>query len=45
MHWLVRGIWKVVKGLLDEFTIQKIHIKGHDFKEDLHHYVDTAKIY
>ena len=21
MHWLVRGVWKVAKGLLDEFTI------------------------
>ena len=35
MHWLVRGVWKIVKPLLDEFTIQKVNIKGDDFAEDL----------
>jgi hypothetical protein len=26
--WLVRGLWKIVKPMLDEFTASKINIYG-----------------
>jgi hypothetical protein len=35
--WLVRGLWKIVRPLLDEFTASKINIYGgNDFEQDMH---------
>lgn len=38
--WLVRGLWSLVKTMLDEFTITKIKLYGSDFKEDILSIVD-----
>lgn len=39
--WLVRGLWKLVKTLIDEFTASKINIYGgNDFKDDILKIID-----
>lgn len=43
--WLVRGLWKLVKTLIDEFTASKINIYGgNDFKEDILKIIDAESL-
>jgi hypothetical protein len=35
MHWLLRGLWAVISKMIDEFTLQKMHLLGYDFKAEL----------
>lgn len=44
VHWLVRGLWKIAKNLLDEFTLSKIHIHGNDFAEHLLQVIDENNL-
>lgn len=44
MAWLVRGLWKVARQLLDEFTTSKINIYGSDFEADILKVVDEANL-
>ena len=42
MAWLVRGLWKVARALIDEFTSTKINIYGSsDFEKDILKIVDA----
>ena len=34
-HWLLRGLWKIASKMVDEFTLQKMHLLGYDFKKEL----------
>jgi hypothetical protein len=39
--WLVRGLWKLVKTMIDEFTATKINIYGgNDYKDDILKVID-----
>ena len=43
--WLVRGLWKIVRPLLDEFTASKINIYGgSDFEADMQKVIDPSKL-
>lgn len=43
--WLVRGLWKVVRPMLDEFTSSKINIYGSsDFEADILKVIDADKL-
>jgi hypothetical protein len=40
--WLVRGLWKIVRPMLDEFTSSKINIYGDsDFEQDILKVIDA----
>jgi hypothetical protein len=43
-HWLIRGLWKVAKQWMDEFTVTKINILGHDFSKELLNVIDEDKL-
>lgn len=39
--WLVRGLWKIVRPMLDEFTSSKINIFGSsDFEQEILKIID-----
>jgi CRAL/TRIO domain len=43
--WLVRGLYKVVRPMLDEFTATKINIYGdNDFEQDILKVVDAKNL-
>lgn len=43
--WLLRGLWKVVRPLVDEFTASKINIYGSgDFQEDILKVIDEGNL-
>jgi hypothetical protein len=43
--WLVRGLWKLVSPMLDEFTTSKIKIYGStDFEADILKVVDENSL-
>ena len=42
--WLLRGMWKVARSLIDEFTASKINIYGSDFEADILKIVDEASL-
>jgi len=41
---LIRGLWKMVSTLLDEFTQSKISIDGSHYKEKLITVIDEEKL-
>jgi len=43
-HWLVRGLWKVAKQMVDEFTLSKINLYGGDFQADILHLVPAENL-
>jgi len=45
MGWLLRGLWKVVRPMLDEFTASKINIYGSsDFADDINKAIDQKNL-
>ena len=43
--WLVRGLWKIVQQLIDEFTASKISIYGgSDFQEPMKQIIDEKNL-
>ncbi len=43
--WLVRGLWKIVRPMLDEFTSSKINIFGSsDFEQEILKVVDADNL-
>ncbi len=43
--WLIRGLWKVVRPLIDEFTASKINIYGSsDFEQDMLKVIDENNL-
>ena len=44
VHWLVRGLFKVVSTWLDEFTTTKINMLGSEFQRHLHEVIDENSL-
>ena len=45
VSWVVRGLWKVVKPLIDEFSASKINIYGgSDFIEPMRQVIDVNNL-
>lgn len=43
--WLVRGLWKIVRPMIDEFTATKINIYGDsDFEQDILKVVEAKNL-
>eukprot|EP00347_Sterkiella_histriomuscorum_P002775 403366847 len=41
-HWLVRGLFKIAKSMLDEFTLSKINVLSTDFQASLLQTIDKS---
>jgi hypothetical protein len=42
--WAVKGVWKVVKKLIDPLTVQKFVVLGDKFDKELQELIDVDKL-